>query len=179
MTQQRKRRPKSNEPKELGPEPADIGGKEPVLVKDWDKEAIINAMMAKGGGQRDIIEGELDYLTEPGTPRAETWSRRAQQPFGHHFSDVPADIVERMIAKCRLDGIPMIVEEPEVDFEEQIETRFHEAVEHVVTVTPAQVEAARLLKERGKASSAAQKIAEAEDTLTPAERQKLYYKDLP
>ncbi len=46
--------------------------------------------------------------------------------------------------------------------EEQIETRFHDAVEHVVGATPAQTQAARLLRERGKANRAVEQIADAD-----------------
>jgi hypothetical protein len=87
------------EPKELGPEPVDIEGKEPVLVRDWDKESLEWAILS---GQRDIMEHEVEYLLK--TPYWQTTGRE----FEHKFKRIPQDIADQTLAKCRLDNIPVL-----------------------------------------------------------------------
>jgi len=131
----------NHEPKELGPEPADITGKEPVLVLDWDQESLTEAILL---GQRDIMEQELAYLLE-----SPYWQKPRDQEFEHVFKKVPADIADATLERCRLDNIPVyqqqLVEmrsDPDADtarvtpaqvesIEEQIDTRFLAAAEHL------------------------------------------------
>lgn len=87
------------EPKELGPEPVDIDGKEPVPVRDWDKEALVLAIRL---GQRDIMEQELDYLLE-----SPYWQITGRE-FQYEFTGIPQDIADKTVAKCQLDNIPVL-----------------------------------------------------------------------
>src|SRR4030095_6634819 len=103
--------PPTREPKELGPERVDITGREPVLVRDWDHAAVLNALFMR---QPDIIEAELSYLTQPGTARANTWAKRARRRFFWSSDEIAADIVRETIAKCQLDNVPATIEYEEV-----------------------------------------------------------------
>ena len=91
------------EPKELGPEPADLTGKELEPVRDWDGYAVTRAVR---NGQHDIIEAELDWLQ-----RMPAWSRQAPKVFAHAIV-APADLVDRTLAQCRLDNIPVTYQQP-------------------------------------------------------------------
>lgn len=99
MTNRKKPSHINSEPKELGPEPASIDGKEPVLVRDWDKESLEQAILLK---QRDVMEQEVDYLLK--TPYWQTVGRE----FEHKFTGIPQDIADETVAKCRLDNIPVL-----------------------------------------------------------------------
>jgi hypothetical protein len=99
-----KRRTRTTEPKELGPDPVDITGKEPVLVRDWDTDTIVRAIRLR---QQDIIEAELEWLL-----RMPAWKRPATKTFIHVFDNIPADIAEKTLAMCRLDNIPVLYQQP-------------------------------------------------------------------
>lgn len=94
------------EPKELGPEPADLTGKELEPVRDWDAFELAQLAAAIRDGQTDIIEAELDWLQ-----RVPAWSRQAPKVFAHAIV-APADLVADALAKCRLDNIPVTYQQP-------------------------------------------------------------------
>lgn len=99
MTTRKKPSHINPEPKELGPEPADIEGKEPVPVRDWDRESLAEAILL---GQRDIMEKELEHLL-----KSSYWQIVGRE-FEHQFKRVPQDIADQTLAKCRLDNIPVL-----------------------------------------------------------------------
>lgn len=112
MTRQhRKPRSTNTEPKELGPDPVDITGKEPVLVRDWDADSLVGKDGAIRNMQIDIIDAELTYLLEQ-----PAWNRRATKRFRHvMFEDLDVnidnDIVAETLAKCQLDNLKVIYDD--------------------------------------------------------------------
>lgn len=88
----------NTEPRELGPEPADLTGKELEPIRDWDLPQLMAAIKY---GQHEIIQAELAWLEA-----SPTWGRQAPRPFVFAV-DVPGDIAADTLAKCRLDNIPV------------------------------------------------------------------------
>lgn len=91
------------EPKELGPEPADLTGKELEPIRDWDLPQLLAAIKY---GQHEIIQAELAWLEA-----SPTWGRQAPKVFAHAIV-APADLVDNTLALCRLDNIPVIYQQP-------------------------------------------------------------------
>ena len=88
----------TTEPEELEAPRADITGKEPVLVRDWDYESLVRAIRSR---QRDIIDAELKYLeSQP------AWGHPAPKTYGHTITGIFDDVAAKFFSMCRLDNIP-------------------------------------------------------------------------
>lgn len=93
------------EPQENEVPPADITGKEPVPLKDWDEPIVIEAMLT---GQADIILDEVNELE-----KSPSWRAATRKRYWHELDNVPADLVEDTLAKAKLDNLKVIYETEE------------------------------------------------------------------
>ena len=121
-----------DEPQELEGPRADISGKEPVLVRDWDESSLVTAIHE---GQFDlipqIIDDELDHLL-----KSPYWQQTRDEPYEHIFDRVPNDLITKTLDMCHLDSIPVHRTVTTTmpwsnNLEQQIETRFHDLTERI------------------------------------------------
>lgn len=97
----------NSEPKDTDSEPDDDANQAVESIFRYPDYPTLAAAVFLG--QRDIIESELEWLHQ-----SIRWSRRADKQFEHTIGksgsfqyEVPADLVEQTLAKCRLDNIPV------------------------------------------------------------------------
>lgn len=100
-----------SEPQENEVPPADITGKEPVPVKDWDEPIVIEALLT---GQADILLDEVNELE-----KSPSWAASSRKRIWRELDGIPADIAADTLAKARLDNLRVDYETEEERSDEQ------------------------------------------------------------
>jgi hypothetical protein len=123
------------EPKELGPEPVDITGKEPAVITESSAEAVVNAVLAEAAKSTDEgrILRALEVVVEPSlAPELAEEHGREEVFLVRNLDGGSPDLVDDDTGE-----IPVVEEEHTEtnggfeDIETQIEARYLEAVKHL------------------------------------------------